>query len=29
MQGGWMNKEAYSQLPGFGEAETKKVKSLM
>ena len=29
MQGGWMNKEPFSQLPGFGENEVKKVKALM
>jgi len=29
MQGGWMNKEAYSQLPNFGKEEIGKIKSLM
>ena len=29
MQGGWMNKDAYAQLPNFGAEELKKCKSLM
>lgn len=29
MQGGWMNKDAYSQLPYMGEKEIKIVKSLI
>jgi len=29
MQGGWINKDAFTQLPGFGEAECKKAKALM
>jgi len=26
MQGGWINKDPYSQLPGFGDEECKKIK---
>jgi len=29
MQGGWINKDAFSQLPGFSEAECKKAKTLL
>jgi hypothetical protein len=29
MQGGWINKDAFAQLPGFGDEECKKVKALM
>jgi hypothetical protein len=30
MQGGWINKDAFSQLPGFDDAETcKKAKTLL
>ena len=29
MQGGWMNKDPYAQLPGFGESEIKKVNAIM
>jgi hypothetical protein len=29
MQGGWINKDPYSQLPGFGEKECTKVKQKM
>jgi hypothetical protein len=29
MQGGWINKDAFAQLPGFGEAECKKAKALL
>jgi len=26
MQGGWINKDAFAQLPGFGDNECKKAK---
>jgi hypothetical protein len=29
MQGGWINKDAFCQLPGFSEAEAKKAKTLL
>lgn len=29
MQGGWINKDAFMQLPGFNEAECKKAKGLL
>jgi len=29
MQGGWINKDAFSQLPGFDDAECKKAKALL
>jgi len=29
MQGGWNNKDAFMQLPGFNEAEAKKAKTLL
>lgn len=29
MQGGWINKDAFYQLPGFGEPECKKAKTLL
>lgn len=29
MQGGWINKDAFCQLPGIGEAEAKKAKGLL
>jgi len=29
MQGGWINKDAFAQLPGFTEAECKKAKTCL
>jgi len=29
MQGGWINKDAFCQLPGFGTDEAKKAKTLL
>jgi len=29
MQGGWINKDAFAQLPGFDEAQCKKAKTLL
>jgi len=29
MQGGWVNKDAFAQLPGFDEASCKKAKTLL
>jgi hypothetical protein len=29
MQGGWINKDAFAQLPGFDEPQCKKAKTLL
>lgn len=29
MQGGWINKDAFAQLPGFDEAQCKKAKTCL